>query len=552
MGAILTAEDFGLTKNFLFYNLMEKLMSLSNLLDLSIQKDSALNKPTAVEITESLKLFVYPLSVNTTDGGVIFLATVDTEKFLFILLNLNSNNPLWSKFLGEEVSLGKQNGSIRLKKCKLNFANAEVIKKTFSFARPQLIGLANSIGMGDRLGLANAGHLRSLTGFHFKPILAQQSIRELTRTQRTPDEVMNAAVWSVLQEGYKDGFGSDADHLKTTDDIDLLAKAGFTMFTFDPSEFVNNNADSAKENDLDKIIQTLNWNGLKTNFENLLSDYKGKQFNISEKFSIQPTEMEVKRAVVKYGNAIAHIKNLYEHIKNNYSGYQFEVEVSVDETESVTTPFEHFFIANELKKLKVEFISLAPRFVGDFEKGIDYKGDVNLFRQEYLKHLAIVKHFGTYKISLHSGSDKFTVYKIIGSFNEAFTHVKTAGTSYLEALKVVASCEPGLFREILDFSRGLYETEKKSYHVSADLAKVKNGNEYADNELVALFDSNDVRQVLHVTFGKVLSDKNADGSFLFKNKILDCLKRNEELHYEYLKIHFRKHIEPFNKNNLGE
>ncbi len=523
-------------------------MSFDNLMKLSTQKDFASNKPLPVEITKSLKVNVYPMSINAIDGGVVFIAKEEVEKFLFILLNRNSANPLWSKLVGEEIPLSEETNLMRLKKCKLIHENSTIVQETFHFTKSQVIGLTNSIGMGDRLGLANPGHLRSLTGYHFKPILAQQSIRELTRTQRTPEEVMDAAVWSVLQEGYKEGFGSDADHLKTTDDIDLLMKAGFTMYTFDPSEYVNNNADSADENELNKIISTINWDGLKTKFENLLADYNGKHFIISKDFSIQPTEIEIKRAVVKYGNAIAHIKQLYEHIKSKYSGYQFEVEVSIDETESVTTPFEHFFIANELKRLNVEFVSLAPRFVGDFEKGIDYKGDVNLFRQEYLKHLAIVKYFGTYKISLHSGSDKFTVYKIIGSLKDAYTHVKTAGTSYLEALKVVASKEPTLFREILDFSRCLYETEKKSYHVSADLARVKKGSDYGDNELVGLFDSNDVRQVLHVTFGKVLSDKKPDGTFLFKNRIIDCIKKNEELHYEFIEKHFRKHLEPFSQN----
>ncbi|MCL4551554.1 MAG: tagaturonate epimerase family protein [Bacteroidetes bacterium] len=523
-------------------------MNQNNLLDLSIQKNSVSNKLNTVEITKSFGLQVYPLSVNTIDDGVVFIAKIEAEKFLFILLNRNSANSLWNKLIGEEIPLDQETNLLRLKKCKLIHDNSIVIQETFHFTRPQIIGLTNSIGMGDRLGLANPGHLRSLRGYHFKPILAQQSIRELTRTQRTPEEVMDAAVWSVLQEGYKEGFGSDADHLKTTDDIDLLMKAGFTMYTFDPSEYVNNKADSADENELNKIISTINWDGLKTKFENLLADYNGKHFIISKDFSIQPTEIEIKRAVVKYSNAIAHINRLYEHIKSKYSGYQFEVEVSVDETESVTTPFEHFFIANELKRLKVEFVSLAPRFVGDFEKGIDYKGDVNLFRREYLKHLAVAKYFGTYKISLHSGSDKFTVYKIIGSLKDAHTHVKTAGTSYLEALKVVASREPTLFKEILDFSRGLYDTEKKSYHVTADLTKVRSGADYADSELPRLFDSNDVRQVLHVTFGKVLSDKTPDGFFLFKNRIVDCLKQNEELHYEFIEKHFRKHLEPFAKN----
>ena len=110
----------------------------------------------------------------------------------------------------------------------------------------------------------------------------------------------------------------------------------------------------------------------------------------------------------------------------------------------------HYFFANELTRLGVKYVSLAPRFIGAFEKGIDYKGDLDVFKTEYQKHLSIVRHFGNYKISLHSGSDKFSVYKVIGSLHEALTHVKTAGTSYLEALRVVAAKQPDFFREILD------------------------------------------------------------------------------------------------------
>ena len=126
-------------------------------------------------------------------------------------------------------------------------------------------------------------------------------------------------------------------------------------------------------------------------------------------------------------------------------------------------------MASELNRLGVKIVSLAPRFIGDFEKGIDYKGDIELFKKEYLKHVKISEYFGSYKISLHSGSDKFGVYKAIGSLKRGYTHVKTAGTSYLEAIKVVAFAEPKEFRKILDFARIEYEKEKESYHVSAEL-----------------------------------------------------------------------------------
>jgi hypothetical protein len=525
------------------FNNIEKKMLLNDIIKLPFSQSAETNKIADIAVTDSLTIQVYPKSVIDSESGVLFIGREGIDKSLFILLKGNSNDYLFNQLTGKVIDLTDK--TLKLKKCPLIHANAKLISDNFEFAKASVQGNHNSIGMGDRIGLANAGHIRALKGFAFRPILAQQSIRELTRTQRTPDEVEDAAIWAVIQEGWKEGFGSDADHLKSTEDIDLMVKYGFKMFTFDPGEHVQNDADSIDEKELDKKIAGLNWSGMNSDYKTLSESYLGKTIEISKDLIFKPEEIQLKRALVKYGNALAHIKMMNDYLCKTYPDYESEVEVSVDETDSVTTPFEHYFIANELNRLGVKYVSLAPRFIGDFEKGIDFKGDIDLFRQEYIKHLAITKFFGSYKISLHSGSDKFAVYKVIGSLKDAYTHVKTAGTSYLEALRVLAACEPQLFREILDFARGLYETEKKTYHVSAKLSNVKRGNDYSDQELVGLFDSNDTRQVLHVTFGKVLTEKKTDGSYLFKNRILDGLKRNEDLHYEYLEKHFRRHLEPF-------
>lgn len=486
---------------------------------------------------------VYPRSVREYDGVMFFIAREKKNKYFFIYCE-ESSNEILSQFEGEFLT-PHSNEKYLIKKCPLITKNRKALQGIFSFTNAVTIGLHNSFGFGDRLGLANPAHIRSVVNSKFKPILAQQSIRELTRTNRTPAEVMDAAVWAVFQEGYEKGFGADADHLKTIEDIDLMVENGFRLFTFDPSEFVINNADFISEVELDQQINNLNWKGLQSNIKKITDNYLDKEFKLSNQLVIKTDLIALKRALVKYGNAIAHIKKLYEHLVTKYTDYESEVEVSVDETESVTTPFEHFFFAKELNRLNVKFISLAPRFIGDFEKGIDYKGDLNLFKQEYIKHLAITKYFGNYKISLHSGSDKFSVYKVIGSLKDSCTHIKTAGTSYLEALKVTAVKKPDFFREVLDYCLGLYEQEKKTYHVSADLNKLKSAKQYSDEELIQLFYDDNARQVLHVTFGKVLTDKLPNGDFKFKNRLLDCLKENEETHYEILIKHFHKHLEPF-------
>jgi len=224
-----------------------------------------------------------------------------------------------------------------------------------------------------------------------------------------------------------------------------------------------------------------------------------------------------------------------------------EIEVSVDETSPPTSPAEHYFIAAELSRIGIEVASLAPRFVGEFEKGVDYKGDLKEFERTFALHVAISMKFGPYKIGIHSGSDKFLVYPVAARLAGGLVHLKTAGTSYLEALRAIAAVEPGLFREILSFAFERYGEDKASYHVSADPEKVPRPEKLAGNELASVIDIFDGRQLLHVTFGSVLTAKDASGRERFRPRILAALKSNEEAHYEVLAKHLGRHAKPFMK-----
>jgi len=510
-----------------------KLIDVKNILETiySAPENEVIYEP------ENKKLYSY--SIHIKDKAIFFIVSFNDTKYLFILSR--NNDTIKNSFDGKIV---KDEDGFDLKQCRLTTINRKALQEVFPETKPVTIGLKNSFGFGDRIGEANAGHLIALRKFDFMPVLAQQSIRELTRTNRTAEEVMDAAVWAVFQTGYSKGFGADGDHLKTKEDIDMLVKAGYTLFTFDPGEYVNNNADNLSTDELKSELAGYPWKEIEDTVDDARSRYLGKKLVVDNTLEITTDEAGLLRAYCKYGKCIAHVKSLYYHLKNKYPEHDSEVEMSVDETDSVTSVFEHYFIATELKRLGITFVSLAPRFVGDFEKGIDYKGDLKLFEEEYKKHAAIAAHYG-YKISLHSGSDKFSVYEVIGKLKKGLVHVKTAGTSYLEALKVAAIKNPQLFREILEFSKGLYDNEKRTYHVSAEPEKLKLAKEYKNEELPGLFDSIDARQVLHVTFGRVLTEKDRSGNYLFKDRLIHCLKEHEQLHYEILVKHFNRHMQPF-------
>src|SRR5580700_7236301 len=132
--------------------------------------------------------------------------------------------------------------------------------------------------------------------------------------------------------------------------------------------------------------------------------------------------------------------NLAKHIEQTAKklNQPFEIELSVDETPEPTTLAEHFIIADQCVKSGIKIVSLAPRFIGEFEKGVDYKGDVAAFERSLADHTAIARLLGPYKMSLHSGSDKLSIYPSLARATGGLFHVKTAGTSYLEAVRVVA------------------------------------------------------------------------------------------------------------------
>ena len=477
-------------------------------------------------------LSIYARSVSEAGGIAYFLARRGTDKFVGML--------------GQGAVAGEKAGSVAgqpLIVGPTSHENAEVIRAALPWTAPRLVGLRASIGLGDRLGLATPGHIRAVRGSGLACVLAQQSIREMTRTARTPQQVMDCATWGVLQEGFREGFGSDADHLQTVKDVDTTLPAGFTMFTFDPGAQVDDSADALEVPALAWRYERLDFAALETTAGELRRRFVGRKFPLSPHGSVEFDEVAFLRAVVKYGRAVAHAVRMFRHLAGK-ARRGFELEVSVDETANPTSAAEHYFIAAELRRLGVQWVSLAPRLVGRFEKGVDYIGDLCLFRDALSEHVAVMRTLGPYKLSVHSGSDKLSVYPILAELTDGMVHVKTAGTSYLCALRAIAQIDPALFREVLEFARSRYEADRATYCVSADVARVPSASEVADEDLPVLLDDFHVREVLHVTFGSVLT---AQGGALFASRITQRLREHEETHYAFLEAHLGRHVELLRK-----
>lgn len=413
--------------------------------------------------------------------------------------------------------------------------------------RPQTLGLAASFGFGDRIGRATPGHVEAMrrAGGTIQPIFAQQSIREMTRTSRTPVSVMQDAMTGMQSAGWNGQTGADADHLKTPDDVDATMGAGFTFFTIDPSAHVDQQADdyddAALQDRFDAVCSEIAW----------FDEYRGTSVALPTETTISLDERACLRAAVKYGRAINEAVALSDHIRmrSDESGHPYEIELSVDETEQPTTLAEHYVIADQCLKRGMKLVSLAPRFIGEFEKGIDYKGDVAALERSLADHAAIADLLGPYKLSLHSGSDKLSMYPALARATQGRFHVKTAGTSYLEAVRVVARHDEPLFRQIIEFARGRYDTDKATYHVSATRDSAPPPSEVRDVhelERVYLQCWDDVplgrgftapgRQILHCTFGSVLTDSELGRGL---RRVLDA---HPDTYRDMLAEHFERHL----------
>lgn len=463
------------------------------------------------------ELYVYESSVDAGENLAGAIVRLGLDKYLAVMGDTSA-------------FAGTMRGEIKL--CPLSVENARALHNVFSYTKPcSHAGHPFTFGLGDRLGLATPGQLRAVEEYGVFPILAQQSIRELNLTGRTYDDVIAAATFGVFQAGYKGGYGADGDHLKTEDEIRYAIGSGCTMITLDCSEHLNMYAADCSEAEVDKAYAELPAE-VKAHYE---AGYLNQELPVVGKIA----ENEFRRSVVMFWKAIIHAKNCYRYIEQIKTA-PVDFEVSIDETRSITTPLDHFLFASELERDGVHPTSLAPHFSGEFEKGIEYSGDLNAFARDFEVHQKIASHYG-YKLSVHSGSDKFSVFSTVGRVTGCHVHVKTAGTNWLEAVRVLAEHNPELYRKAHKFALEHRPEAEKYYHVSTDATEIPNIDLQNDAYLPEYLQLPASRQTLHITYGLLLNEPwFADAFFTF-------MAEHEEDYYEGLRRHIGRHLEYLTK-----
>ena len=469
---------------------------------------------------------IYPASIHLVAGAIVAMGRDENGRKLLILADGEKKLP--AGFAGEKIFLDTNECGLV---APLSAENAAALHRHFPWCSPRsLRNERTSIGCGDRLGLATAGQLRAAKKFRLAPVLAQQSMRELTMTERTFREVVDDATFMVFSEDYREGYGADGDHLKNIPDIDTALDAGMPMITLDLSEVMNAAAGDWSDDEVRKAFDALP----EDERQSALAGYADQNY-VLDGAKVEISAADARRCAVMYNKALDFAVEVNKHLRQR-RGEEFDLEISIDETTTPTLPSHHLYIARELMLRGVKVSSVAPRFVGEFQKAVDYIGDVAEFERQFKVHARIARAFGNYKISVHSGSDKFAVYPTVGKETQGFLHLKTAGTSWLVAVEVIAEHDPELYRDMHRYAEAHFTEMLKLYHITADLSRIPALDTLKDAELPELIHSHpDARQLLHITYGPILTGE-------LRERFFSAMHRYENAYAEALEKHFDKHF----------
>ncbi|HTI70235.1 MAG TPA: tagaturonate epimerase family protein [Candidatus Limnocylindria bacterium] len=414
---------------------------------------------------------------------------------------------------------------------------------------PSAIGMRRSFGFGDWLGLATTGHvLAARQSPEIAPFFLQRTPHSWDQAGKAGRDSIRDTVEIVRSSGYSQAWGADADGLDSIEAIYQASASGYTWLSLDVSSSVGSDADLLDESALRERVAVLEAEGAFEGFD-WKEYYIGRFFSVGHRINpLQFDEEDLMRAAVKYARATLLAEKWALEASRGCAGRPFEIEISVAGAAAVTTPLDHLFLALELQRRGIPgLIALGLHYEGQFIPGIDFQGDAKKFEDRLKIHVGIAKFAGPYKLSFHHAADKFALYPVIGRLCGNMLHLKTASTSYLEALRVVARTDGPLFAEIANFSRSrindpaLMSRTLLTGHQLAVLPPARDGED-EDTYLDHLTG----RQLLAATGPVVLSEGVSSGGHSFRNRLRETVSRRGDLYAEILERHFLRHFSLLN------
>ncbi|TVQ22102.1 MAG: hypothetical protein EA383_16005 [Spirochaetaceae bacterium] len=470
------------------------------------------------------KAGIYRTSCRFRDSVLYLVGRTETDRVMLAL----SKTQFRSAFPGKPQRMQ----GVWALEIPMTFPNAKKLWDMFPFTRPVTTKSSlPGIGFGDRLGITTAAHIRVAKQYKLFPVLAQQSVRELSALGRSYQQTVADAAFAVFQEGYQDGYGADADHMRSMRDVRDFAKAEPSMMTLDISDFVRGDMDSLDNRSLQEAFRKLP----KKEQSRIRRTYSGKSFNLSGT-SIRFRPGDAERCAVMYHSGIEFAAKASAYL-HKIRGEDCTIEFTVDEIPVDTELVDHFYIASELEARDIPFYSLAFRFPGAMQKGIDYKGDLRAFRSTFEGFAAVAASVSPHRVGIHSGSDKFSLYPWIGKLSRGSYHLKTSGTSWLVAVETIADISPDLYRRIHEKAMEEFPKALARYEIDADINKVPALDKVRDRQLKDLLSNPHWRQLMHISYGGILSDED------IKKDIMQVLHKNEDAYFAAIAKHFRAHID---------
>lgn len=287
-----------------------------------------------------------------------------------------------------------------------------------------------SFGMGDRFAHQGEAQLNAIkkareNGVEISPVW-NKSFREHKTVNTKPSAVRAEADAAIHSLGFQGPYFVDADHINLNNVADFLDYSDF--FTIDVAEFIGK---KANQEEIDSYLKGA-------------GEYLGELSVPGIDQPLQVTEEKLRLIADTFLFAVQNAAKIYQHIADHKGEDNFVAEISMDEVDNPQTPVELFFILHMIGLYKIPVRTIAPKFTGRFNKGVDYVGDTEQFALEFEQDLLVIDYavekFGLpadLKLSVHSGSDKFSIYKPIRELLQKYdkgVHVKTAGTTWLEEL----------------------------------------------------------------------------------------------------------------------
>jgi tagaturonate epimerase len=317
-----------------------------------------------------------------------------------------------------------------------------------------------SMGLGDRFAMQGAYQLRAIMDAAEKGILItpiwNKSNREHQIIHSEPSDTRKEADAAVQLCSWKHAYFVDADHININNVDRFISSSDF--FTIDVADYIGQEADPAS---IDEFVKKNQGFSGKLVIPGLNRDFfvtKDDLYSIGKKFLY----------------AIEKADEIYSTIASKKGEGNFITEISMDEVDFPQTPLELFFILSAISMYDIPVQTIAPKFTGRFNKGVDYEGDIDQFRQEFEEDILVIDYaieeFGlpsNLKLSIHSGSDKFSIYPVMSELihkHNKGIHVKTAGTTWLE--EVIGLAEAG--GEALSLAKSIY---RKAYDKREELCK---------------------------------------------------------------------------------